>query len=614
LILVVGVAGLILTQFSVRFLTGDADIWRHPVGDLAEHTIGARYFLADRWRFPLLFVPALGTPGGTNIGLTDSIPAVAILAKLLRGVIGVGYSYFPIWLAFCYVAQGPAAALALSTAGVRGIAPLVIGGLIFVFMPILLMRYSHAALCGQFLILLALALHFQAARVRRPAVAAIGFVPLLLFALLVHVYLFAMVFAVFAAALLQGLWNERLTIRAALLLLAVTLLGATIAMGACGYLGLGPIPIKPYGDWPLDLAAPFAPGPSLVFGRRDLAPAIGFESLAWSGAGAAALILCAFVLNRRKLAGLLREHFPLFVICIVLILFAATYNFRIDGHLVLGLSSGVLRKAVLDPGDGGTLAALRRLLGVHDAFRIGAYLILLVSIAGGFIAVAVRLRRTRFVSFLIAAIIVIAVGAALRPGAAALVISSFQASARFVWVPLYVVVLASIAGVSARLGEARAALLLLAALLLQIYDTTPLWRTLEALPAIKAPQTPGAEAMMARAQAVMIVPTYLCAHGQPIEPDQKARLIDRIIDLQVIASQTALPINSVRSSRMSAADPNLLRETCRLQRDAAMASAAHSGVLTVLLAGAPAEADAARAIATGRICPSLSGDLFCLAP
>ena len=46
-------------------------------GDVAQHIVGRRYFIADAWRWPPLMVRALGWPEGTNIAFTDSIPLVA---------------------------------------------------------------------------------------------------------------------------------------------------------------------------------------------------------------------------------------------------------------------------------------------------------------------------------------------------------------------------------------------------------------------------------------------------------------------------------------------------------------------------------------------------------
>ena len=163
-VLVAVVAVLAIAAFPLGFLDGAAAFWRYPKGDFAQHIIGGRYFIADAWRWPLLIVPDLGLPPGTNIGLTDSIPLVALAAKLTRGWYGYLRPYLPLWIFFCYLAQGPACAIGLYVLGVRNVPALIIGGLIAVFTPVLLFRFGHAALCAQFLLLLGLAVHLQLAR------------------------------------------------------------------------------------------------------------------------------------------------------------------------------------------------------------------------------------------------------------------------------------------------------------------------------------------------------------------------------------------------------------------------------------------------------------------
>ncbi len=49
-VLVLLVAVLLAATFPGDFLLGSADYWQRPVGDLSEHIIGGRYFVADDWR------------------------------------------------------------------------------------------------------------------------------------------------------------------------------------------------------------------------------------------------------------------------------------------------------------------------------------------------------------------------------------------------------------------------------------------------------------------------------------------------------------------------------------------------------------------------------------
>src|SRR5690242_13639044 len=52
--------------------------------DAAMNVYGQRYFTKDAWRWPLLRVPKLGYPEGTNIGFMDGIPLAELAVKVFR--------------------------------------------------------------------------------------------------------------------------------------------------------------------------------------------------------------------------------------------------------------------------------------------------------------------------------------------------------------------------------------------------------------------------------------------------------------------------------------------------------------------------------------------------
>jgi hypothetical protein len=374
-------------------------------------------------------VPDLGLPPGTNIGLTDSIPPVALVAKLARCWYGYLRLYLPLWVFFCYLAQGPACAIGLYVLGVRNVPALSIGGLIAVCAPVLLFRFGYAALCAQFLLLLGLAVHLQLAREASRRVDILYHLPRLVVALLVHVYLFAMMFAIMLASLLQGLWRERLTIPAALALLATMAVLIGAVMWACGYLALGPIPMKPYGPWPLNLAAPFFPAPSGIFGNARLPADGNGEDFAWLGSGMVVLLIATLIRAWRQFGVMTRAHLPSLIVGILLMVFAVTYSVRIGPVLILGIGPERLRQAVLRGAEhGGTLHTLIGLLGPMDYVRIGLYGLLLAGIAALVVLRAWQWRRARFPHFIGFFMVIWVVSLVVRPSATALIISSFQAS------------------------------------------------------------------------------------------------------------------------------------------------------------------------------------------
>lgn len=615
IVVVVLVAVLAIAVFPPGFLDGAAAYWRYPTGDDAEHIVGGRYFIADAWRWPLLLVPDLGLPPGTNIGLTDSIPLAALAAKLFRHCYGYQRPYLPLWILFCYLLQGPACAIGLYVLRVRHVAALVLGGLLAVFTPVLVFRFNHAALCAQFMLLLGLALHLHLLRASARRVVILYYLPLLAVAVVVHIYLFAMVIAIMLASLLQGLWTNRLTIPAALGQLAAMALVVGAIMWGCGYFALGPIPMKPYGQWPLDLAAPFLPAPSGIFGNLALPADRNGEDFAWLGTGMFVLAAAALIGWRRQLGELTRAHFPTLVVCLLLIVFAVTYAVRIGAVLVLGIGPERVRQAVLDGAvHGGTLHLLRSSLGAMDDVRIGLYGLLLAGLAATAVALAWRWRQFRFLRCAGLAAVAGMVVLVVRPSAIALVISSFQASARFVWPVVYLVTLLSIAGVWRAYAPRTALALLVVALGLQVCDTLPLWQHLRMAAAALPERPPDEAAVLAeisRAARVTFVPSYLCEYAEQLDPVARDASIDRLSDLEVLVSRFVRPTNSVRNSRMTATDLVALRGRCDSERQAAQAQVDTAGTLTIVLGDTPAEAPLRAALAQHPGCAALGRAIMC---
>ena len=613
--LLVMVAALAIVTFPLGFLDGGDAFWRYPKGDYAQHIIGGRYFIADAWRWPLLIVPDLGLPPGTNIGLTDSIPIAALVAKLVRDWYGYLRPYLPIWIFLCYLLQGPACAIGLYALGVRNVAALILGGLIAVFTPVLLFRFGHAALCAQFLLLLGLAVHLHLARESSRRVVILYHLPLLVVALMVHIYLFAMVFAIMLASLLQGLWTERLTIPAALTQLATMALVIGAVMWACGYFALGPIPMKPYGQWPLDLAAPFFPAPSGIFGIATLPNDRNGEDFAWLGGGIFLLLIAALVRSWRQLGAMARTHLPSIIICGLLIVFAVTYAVRIGPVLILGIGPERVRQAVLDgAGHGGTLHMLLGLLDPVDYVRIGLYAVLLGALAVLVVLRAWQWRKVRFLRFIGLVMLVWIVSLAVQPSATALIISSFQASSRFAWPVIYLVSLLAIAGVWKAYPPRIALILLLVAFGLQVYDTVPLWNRLRHAALAQPERLPDRNAILAaaaQANRVTFVPTYLCAYAEPMDPDARDVAIDELDDLQVLVSRFARPTNAVRNSRMTATDIEALTARCASERQAAQAQLDTLGTMTIVLNDTPAEASLRTALLQHPVCSRLSSATMC---
>jgi hypothetical protein len=309
-------------------------------GDAAQHVIGQRYFIADSWRWPLLRVKALGAPDGVSIAFTDSIPLAALPARLIGqafpGLLPGGHAVL-LWLALCFVLQPAAAVFAMRSAGVRRPLPCLAAAVICASMPALLARTGHAALCGHFLILLAIGLYLRIGR-GSPGAAWLA-APLLLAAtLLVHPYLLVMVAAMLAAAplslLLRG--DRRWPAASAALALGI---GVTAALAvALGY-AQGQAYSIAFGHYSMNLASPFYPERSSLlpwFGTAPDATGGQYEGYNWLGVGGWVLVLAGVgSLGRRAALRLARRHAGLLLAGAVLTLLALSNEVWLGQRLLL---------------------------------------------------------------------------------------------------------------------------------------------------------------------------------------------------------------------------------------------------------------------------------------
>jgi hypothetical protein len=192
--------GMCLAIFDWDFLTGVSPFWSHRHDDRAQALIGWFAYVNDSWRYPLLWTKLLRYPVGVSIVFTDSIPLAALAAKPLRGLLPSGFHYFGLWMGLCFVLQSATAWLALRAWGVSSYVARTAGCLMALSMPMWLVRGFHVSLCSHFLLLAGLWLYARRNIGGERDSRAWHWWLLLVLALLVHVYLFAMVTALWLAS------------------------------------------------------------------------------------------------------------------------------------------------------------------------------------------------------------------------------------------------------------------------------------------------------------------------------------------------------------------------------------------------------------------------------
>ncbi len=222
--------------------------------DQAMHTLGWWYFRDAPWGWPPGASPLYGLEIASGVGLSDSLPLFAFPFKLLGAWLPKTFQYWGYWHLLSFMLQAMFAALIAHE--LRLSRPMaLIAALFCVFQPAFLARLDvHMALSGHWTILAAIWLYF-----RRETLPAWAWPLLLATVSAIHGYLMAMVFAIWAASLLQRFWQRRLRPQATLLEVALTAISMGIVLWAIGIFMVGSVGSWGFGQFRMNLLGPFNP-------------------------------------------------------------------------------------------------------------------------------------------------------------------------------------------------------------------------------------------------------------------------------------------------------------------------------------------------------------------
>jgi Family of unknown function (DUF6311) len=209
-------------------------------GDGAQHVLGWLFFRHENWSWPLGSVPSFPYPVGTTVGYTDSIPWLAISAKVISPLLPVDFQYVGPWLGLCFFLQG--------WFGVRIVQELspnpvihILGGACFILDPILLWRIGHDSLCAHWLLLGLIWLHLrtwpEGRTLYRTLTSALVFC---IISAGVHPYLATMVLALALALVCKLHWVDQSLSSGQMVVWGGVYGIATLGVfAALGYLGSG---------------------------------------------------------------------------------------------------------------------------------------------------------------------------------------------------------------------------------------------------------------------------------------------------------------------------------------------------------------------------------------
>ncbi|HEY6893553.1 MAG TPA: DUF6311 domain-containing protein [Rhodanobacteraceae bacterium] len=335
--------GLVFAALTLdpAYIAGKGPYWDVQNGDIAKGEIGWFYYARDAWRFPIFDIGTYHYPEGGNVMLSDSLPLLALPAKVLYKLTSTPDRRPPIytglWVAFCLVLQAVAASRLLRALRVDDLLAHAAGIALFCYLPIVMLRFGQAGLMAQGLILLALEGYVRAKREGLGLRAWIGLCALPPLTLLVHPYLTLMCGVIVAATILDQWRERRIGVRFVAACFGSMAALALMLMLAGGFFSATKGGFDDYGLYSLNLLSPWVPFPNTLAGRLlgtefPIIPGTNqWEGGAYLGAGMMLLCLLALPALKRWRANLHR-HAVLFAALVLVLIFAVSQRVGFGAH------------------------------------------------------------------------------------------------------------------------------------------------------------------------------------------------------------------------------------------------------------------------------------------
>lgn len=330
--------GFALWLFGIPFIIGTSKYWATIGQDQAQALIGWIAYRQDVWRLPLFDVHTLAYPVGTNLVFTDSIPLLALPAKLAGSVLPPGFQYFGYWLVLCYVLQAIGSVALLRAAGERSILATLSAAGFGLTTLIFLRRFPHFSLSAQFLILFTIAAYLMARKQPEAARWQRWLVGLPVVALLVHPYLAAMCGVLAGVGLLDIALRNRRRIQPALTGVLGLVAGGAIVVLCYGVTHGSGLAEAGFGYYSLNLLGPVVPQISGLLPKQpgvlDATGGQGFEGFAYLGSGVLVLAVVAVLHAKPTLRSWMIKYWRMSLALAILTLFAVS-NVITAGPLTL---------------------------------------------------------------------------------------------------------------------------------------------------------------------------------------------------------------------------------------------------------------------------------------
>jgi hypothetical protein len=307
--------------YSTPFMHGLLPFWHQQDNDLAQYLAGFNAYVHEPWHWPLLRLDSINAPEGTLATFLDTVPLYALLLKLWQHGPDTPFrNPYPAWIALCFLLQGVGAWWICREAQLRSWVALLAMTLLLTAFPPFAYRINHLSLMSQWLLLFGLATYLRSARLCRLSAV---WVPLMLAAFYINIYIFSMLAALFAA----DLWRHASAGDRRRPLLTALTTGALLL--ASLFVLMLPVPGQAgggewgFGYYSMNLLGPFAGGRLLEFKQAVANDGQG-EGYAYVGVFVLLTAGYAVALRRRLDPTFWQRHRALTVALVLLSCFAVS--------------------------------------------------------------------------------------------------------------------------------------------------------------------------------------------------------------------------------------------------------------------------------------------------
>ncbi len=330
-----------LIVYGPGHMFGTSAYWGLPQEDSRAYLMGYRYFLHEPWHWPVFVTHTMNVPYGKSIAFSDAVPIFALLNKAIATVIPpwgtfTERSYLGLWHALLYVLQPCFGVAILRQLGQRSRGAAIVTALFFLAVPSWILRYAHAALAAQFLLLSALYLYLRApTRSIAPLRLQLVWLCQLAVAALVNPYHVVISLGFFAAALLKSRRWQTI----AWFPLGVAMSGLALAFGSY-FSHEAQIHMGGFDMASTNMLSMFVPTRSGIFGDASWLPSadatgLQYEGMTYLGLGTLSLLVL-FLPRFRSVGTAIKRHPFLFAFVLGSWLLALSTRIYFGSHLVVG--------------------------------------------------------------------------------------------------------------------------------------------------------------------------------------------------------------------------------------------------------------------------------------